>query len=96
MKHKYIKEIEHGYQCDIFIPSMNLIIEVDGDYWHGNTDNPRYKILNGSQIKQREEDNLRTKELIEKGFKVLRLWESDIRKMTLNDFIEKIKPFDKI
>ena len=96
LKHKYIKEIEHGYQCDIFIPSMNLIIEVDGDYWHGNTDNPRYKILNGSQIKQREEDNLRTKELIEKGFKVLRLWESDIRKMTLNDFIEKIKPFDKI
>ncbi len=93
--HKYIN-IKHGYQCDLFIPAMNLIIEIDGDYWHGNTDNPRYKILNSSQIKQRAEDNLRTKELIEKGFKVLRLWESDIRKMTLNDFKKKIESLEKV
>ena len=93
--HKSIN-IKHGYQCDILIPSMNLIIEIDGDYWHGNTDNPRYKILNSSQIKQRAEDNLRTKELIEKGFKVLRLWESDIRKMTFNDFKKKIDSLEKV
>ena len=49
--HQYIKEIEHGYQCDIFIPSMNLVIECDGDYWH------KYPI-------GREIDNIRTSELI--------------------------------
>jgi len=86
IKHKYIGEILHGYQCDIFIPSMNLIIECDGDYWHGNKNNPRYKILNEFQIKKQRIDNLRTKELLERGFKVIRLWESDINNITLSQF----------
>ena len=71
--HQYIKEIKHSYQCDILIPSMKLVIECDGNYWH------KYPI--GKDV-----DHIRTKELIEKGFKVLRLWESDIKKMELNDF----------
>lgn len=70
--HQYIN-IEHGYQCDILIPSMNLVIECDGDYWH------KYPI--GTDI-----DHIRTSELIKKGFKVLRLWEFEIRKMNLNEF----------
>jgi len=81
LKHKHIKEIVHSYQCDIFIPSMNLIIECDGNYWH------KYPI-------GREIDHIRTKELIDKGFRVLRLWESDIKKMNLKDFMERIKPFN--
>lgn len=71
--HQYIKQIEHGYQCDVLIPSMNLIIECDGNYWH------KYPI-------GREIDKIRTKELIEKGFKVLRLWEHEINNMQLEDF----------
>lgn len=78
LTHQYIKEIEHGYQCDILIPSMNLVIECDGNYWH------KYPI--GKDI-----DHIRTKELIEKGFKVLRLWERDIRKMNRDDFKNKLK-----
>jgi len=73
LTHKYIKEIEHAYQCDVLIPSLNLVIECDGDYWHN------YPIGN-------ERDHIRTKELIEKGFKVLRLWERDIKVMDLNAF----------
>ncbi len=34
LTHQYM-HIEHGYQCDILIPLMNLVIECDGDYWHG-------------------------------------------------------------
>ena len=75
--HQYIKEIKHGYQCDIFIPFMNLVIECDGDYWH------KYPV--GNEI-----DTIRTKELLEKGFKVLRLWERDIRVMDLNNFKERL------
>ncbi len=71
--HQYIKEIKHGYQCDILIPSMNLIIECDGDYWH------KYPV--GNDI-----DHIRTSELLSKGFKVLRLWECDIKAMNLDDF----------
>ena len=73
LTHQYIKEIEHGYQCDILIPSMNLVIECDGNYWH------KYPI--GNNI-----DNIRTSELIEKGFNVLRLWENEIRIMDFNNF----------
>jgi len=88
-KHQYIKEIEHGYQCDILIPIQNdihqkTIIECDGDYWHGNKD--IFPKPNKLQIEQIEEDRIRTKELIEKGFKVLRLWENKIKKMTLIEF----------
>lgn len=75
--HKYI-HIKHAYQCDILIPSMSLIIEVDGNYWH------KYPI-------GREIDKIRTKELQEQGFKVLRLWESDIKKMSLDNFKDKIE-----
>ena len=54
--HQYMKEIKHGYQCDILIPSMNLVVECDGDYWH------KYPI--GKEI-----DHIRTSELLEKGLK---------------------------
>ena len=74
--HQYMK-IEHGYQCDILIPCMNLVIECDGDYWH------KYPI--GKEV-----DHVRTKELIEKGFNVLRLWEFEIENMNLNDFKNKL------
>jgi very-short-patch-repair endonuclease len=81
--------IEHGYQCDIFIPSMKLIIECDGDYWHGNP--LRNKELDGRQKRQKEKDDLRTKELREQGYKVVRLWESDIKTINLNKLLEIIK-----
>jgi len=74
--HKYIN-IEHGYQCDIYVPSLNLVIECDGDYWH------KYPI-------GREIDRMRTSELIEKGFKVLRLWECEIKNMSLEEFKLKL------
>jgi very-short-patch-repair endonuclease len=78
--HKYMREIKHSYQCDILIPSFDLVIEVDGNYWH--------KYPYGTEL-----DHIRTKELQEKGFKVLRLWESEIKKMNLNDFTDKIRRF---
>ena len=93
MTHKYMK-IEHGYQCDILIPiqkgiTQKIIIEVDGCYWHGcKICNKNIRELNEFQNKQIEEDKIRTKELLEQGFKVLRLWEHDINKMSLEDFKE--------
>lgn len=92
--HIYMKEIEHRYQCDIIVPSRNLVIEADGDYWHGNPEMYSKKELSEKQNKQKEKDNLRTKELIEKGYNVLRLWENKIRKMSLEDFKEEIEKYN--
>lgn len=75
-QHKYMN-IEHAYQCDFFIPSKNLVIETDGDYWH--------KYPTGNEI-----DHIRTSELIAKGFKVLRLWEHEIKIMDLEQFKERL------
>jgi len=75
--HQRIKDMGR-YECDILVPFMNLVIECDGDYWH------KYPI--GTYL-----DKIRTKELIEKGFKVLRLWECEIKKMDLETFKERLK-----
>jgi len=75
--HKYI-DIEHGYQCDIFIPLLNLIIECDGDYWH--------KRPYGRKI-----DVIRSNELRVSGYKLLRFWESEIKVMDKNDLLLKLK-----
>ena len=65
--HRYMSEIKHSYPCDIFI-APNKVIEVDGVYWH----NYPY----GKDI-----DKIRTQEMADKGFIVLRFWDKDI----LND-----------
>ena len=95
--HYYCREIIHSYQCDFFIPVQKsniffikepIILEADGDYWHGNK-----KIYPNSSIWQKEqieEDKIRTEELKNKGFRVIRLWENEIKKLNLNDFKEVI------
>jgi G:T-mismatch repair DNA endonuclease (very short patch repair protein) len=70
--HQYM-HIEHGYQCDILIPSQRTVIECFGDYWH-------------SYPYGKEVDSLRCQELRAKGFRVLVFWENEIRVMELNDF----------
>lgn len=79
-RHKPILDIEHCYNCDIYIPSLNMVIEADGDYWH--------QYPNGNNI-----DHIRNDELKVKGYNVLRLWERDIKVMSLNDFKEKLLLF---
>lgn len=61
IKHKFVKNIKHGYQCDVFV-EPNIVIEVDGVYWH--------KYPHGRKI-----DHVRTKELEDQGYKVFRFWE---------------------
>lgn len=76
-QHKYMS-INHPYQCDFFIPSKNLVIETDGNYWH-------------SYPTGREIDHIRTSELINNGFKVLRLWECEIKEMNIDNFKQKLE-----
>jgi very-short-patch-repair endonuclease len=76
VKHKIIM-IEHSYQCDIFVPSLNLVIECDGDYFHN------YPF--GKEL-----DHVRNKELVDAGFKVLRLWENEIKSISIDEFKEKL------
>lgn len=73
IEHKYICDIKHTYQCDIFLPHKRLVIEADGDFYHNY---PKGKKI----------DKIRNKELLVAGYKVIRLWENEIRKMKLETF----------
>lgn len=53
----------------------SLIIEADGDWWHGH---PRYEPLHERQVRQQQRDAARGKYLTACGYKVVRIWESDM------------------
>jgi very-short-patch-repair endonuclease len=56
----------HKHLVDFCIPGYKLIIECDGDYWHTKDQ----KVI--------DKDIEENKFIEEKGWKILRLWESDI------------------
>lgn len=72
---------------DIIISSLNVVIEINGDYWHGNP--LKYKendIIHkwGGAIMVKEiweYDKKRNNQIESFGFKVIVLWESDIKEL---------------
>jgi very-short-patch-repair endonuclease len=85
-----------SYQFDFGIKSKKVLIEVDGDYWHGN---PMYynsdgsngkKKLNETQLKKIERDVEKTKWAESRGFTVIRIWENEIYNKT---FTEKLNGY---
>jgi len=72
---------------DLVFTSSKVVVFCDGDFWHGNDWTRRrgqIKIRKKFWIKKIESnmrrDRLVSKTLREQGWKVLRFWESDIRK----------------
>jgi very-short-patch-repair endonuclease len=62
---------------DFKLKRRNIIIEVDGDFWHGNPDT-KYHHDNIEETK--ENDALKEKMATDRGYKVIRLWERDIKR----------------
>jgi G:T-mismatch repair DNA endonuclease (very short patch repair protein) len=86
--HKYIEGMYQKYRCDIFIPTFNLVIEVDGNYFHGNP--TQFKIFNDKQLYQIKRDKENTLKLKSLGYKVLRIWESEIKELNPENFEKKL------
>jgi hypothetical protein len=62
-----------GHVYDIYIPSENIIIEFDGDFWHGNSE--RYSLT--KRMKQQyyiDQSNNQT--ACKAGIGVVRIWQS--------------------
>lgn len=62
---------------DFYIPSLNLIVEYDGDYWHREE-----KFF----TKDRED----TSNAINSGYQIFRYWESTIKEVGVDNIIEDI------
>jgi very-short-patch-repair endonuclease len=66
------------FTVDVFVKSLGVVIQWDGDYWHGN---PKvYNELGGMQVKNVKQDKACNAYLTKCGIKVLRFWEKDVKK----------------
>ncbi len=61
---------------DFRILSKNILIEVDGDYWHGSDEMNENK--NYMQLKNKRNDVVKNWLARKRGFQLLRFWEHDI------------------
>ena len=68
--------IENKFIVDTFIPKLKIVIQWDGDYWHG------FKITNGElsqrQIKRMALDKSQDAYMRKCGYTVLRFWEHEV------------------
>lgn len=68
----------NGYNYDFYIPSKNILIEVDGDWWHCN-EALGFTPIHECQKHTIEHDKVKNKVAEENGYTLLRFWEHDIQ-----------------
>jgi very-short-patch-repair endonuclease len=83
---KLLKELKVNFEVqkivgnkiyDFYIPHLNMLIEVDGDYWHGNEE--KFPVLNGLQKKAIRNDMFKDGLAAGLGFGLERVWESELK-----------------
>lgn len=62
------------FVVDAYVPSYRLVLEADGEYWHGHD---RFAPLNDMQKRNAARDKARDAYLTKCGESVVRIWESD-------------------
>lgn len=65
------------YKYD-FCVQGNILIEVDGDYWHCN-ESLGYEATGKGQIRNKKYDKIKNKVAADNGYTLLRFWENDIK-----------------
>lgn len=61
---------------DFHILNTSILIEVDGDYYHGNPE--KFLTLNKMQLRMKERDKKHDEVALNNGYILLRFWQSDI------------------
>jgi len=93
---KFKKHLEDYGQPDIFI-EPNVCVFVDGDYWHANPKkfSPENQVTKHKKAKEIwTYDTKINHQLNKKGYRVLRIWQSDI-KVDVNKCAENVLRFMK-
>lgn len=76
---RFEKQFKLGrYRCDFYLPDSNLILETNGDYWHGNP--IRYKESEFDEIQRKniKRDERKFKAAKNAGYSIAYIWESEI------------------
>jgi len=76
---KYEQQFIFGgrFVADAFLNDYNIIVQFDGDYWHGNPE--KYQNLSDYQKKVKEVDQRANIVAKECGYSVIRIWESELK-----------------
>jgi very-short-patch-repair endonuclease len=76
----YIKQhlMFNKFCVDAYIPSKNIVVQFDGDYWHGNPN--KFAHLDSRQKKRQNLDKSQDAYFKKCDVKVCRIWESDLVK----------------
>lgn len=77
---------------DFYIPSKNMIIEVDGDYWHANPLIYQSEDLNKIQSRNVKNDKFKDILATGNGFLIERVWEYDLK----NNYEQQKKRFKNL
>jgi len=77
---------------DFFLPDYKMLVEIDGDYYHGHPDKYSKDQLNGMQKKNKRNDKDKDWQAKGLGYKIERVWERDINK----DYIAVKMRFSKL
>ena len=79
---------------DFYIPSVKLLIEVDGDYWHANPKKYKADDIIGQSNKTAkkiwEYDKTKTQDILNEGYNILRYWSSDLKNISHEKIFEDI------
>ena len=77
-------------QYDFLLNDYNIIIEADGDFWHGNQTIDKFKILSERQILKQKDDRIKDILAKENDYDIIRFWENDIHN-NFEDIKNKIR-----
>jgi len=87
--------INNKFTVDAFLPDQNIVVQFDGDYWHGNKN--IFKTFDHRQRKRMALDISQDKYMNKIGIKVVRFWESDFKDQAaskrITDFENQLKLF---
>ena len=78
----YLKDLHHF--CDVYIPEKNMIIEFQGDYWHGNPKKYKKEELSRFQLKKVEKDEILREYCKNNNMPLIEVWESDYNRDSEN------------
>lgn len=81
-----------GKIFDFYIPSKHMMVEVDGDYFHGNPLIYEAKDLNNMQKRNIKNDKFKEVLARGNGYKLERVWEYEL----LNEYAAQKKRFKKL
>lgn len=70
--------VAEKFLVDVIIPKHNLIIQWDGDYWHGHPSKLKNGIPDSRQKKRMALDKSQDAYLEKCGYKILRFWEHEV------------------